>query len=179
MGGEEAVLEKAKNDFDNGDYRWTAMVLKQVVFANPDSVHGKNLLADTYEQLGYQAESGPWRAEYLQGAYELRNGVPDAGGTETASPDTINAMPPEMMFDYLGVRLNGPKHYVRRRGLAERGDREREPPIGRRIRRPARHLSVLVQHRHAAGRAGSDRGRNRSGFLHAREHLGVVGQALA
>ncbi|MGV0813599.1 alkyl sulfatase dimerization domain-containing protein [Mycolicibacterium boenickei] len=109
MGGEEAILEKAKNDFDNGNYRWTAMVLKQVVFANPDSVHGKNLLADSYEQMGYQAESGPWRSVYLQGAYELRNGVPDVAATDTASPDTINAMPPEMMFDYLSVRLNGPK----------------------------------------------------------------------
>ncbi len=109
MGGEDAVLQKAKEDFDNGNYRWTAMVLKQVVFANPDSVNGKNLLADSYEQLGYQAESGPWRSVYLQGAYELRNGVPSAGGTDTASPDTIKAMPPDMLFDYLGVRLNGPK----------------------------------------------------------------------
>ncbi|ORA33757.1 hypothetical protein BST13_19325 [Mycobacterium aquaticum] len=109
MGGEEAILQKAKNDFDNGNYRWTAMVLKHVVFANPDSVNGKNLLADSYEQMGYQAESGPWRSVYLQGAYELRNGVPTAGGTDTASPDTIDAMPPEMMFDYLAVRLNGPK----------------------------------------------------------------------
>ncbi|WP_327175838.1 alkyl sulfatase C-terminal domain-containing protein, partial [Mycolicibacterium setense] len=98
-----------KKDFDAGNYRWTATVLKQVVFANPDSVNGKNLLADSYEQMGYQAESGPWRSIYLQGAYELRNGVPTAGGTDTASPDTIAAMPPEMMFDYLGVRLNGPK----------------------------------------------------------------------
>jgi alkyl sulfatase BDS1-like metallo-beta-lactamase superfamily hydrolase len=109
MGGEDAILRKAKDDFDKGNYRWTAMVLKQVVFANPDSTDGKNLLADSYEQMGYQAESGPWRSVYLQGAYELRNGVPTAGGTDTASPDTINAMPPEMMFDYLGVRLNGPK----------------------------------------------------------------------
>ncbi|WP_235625313.1 alkyl/aryl-sulfatase [Mycolicibacterium neworleansense] len=109
MGGEDAILDKAKKDFDNGNYRWTAMVLKQVVFANPDSVNGKNLLADSYEQMGYQAESGPWRSVYLQGAYELRNGVPTSGGTDTASPDTIAAMPPEMMFDYLGVRLNGPK----------------------------------------------------------------------
>ncbi|MDX1876468.1 alkyl sulfatase dimerization domain-containing protein [Mycolicibacterium sp. 141076] len=109
MGGEDAILHKAKKDFDEGNYRWTAMVLKHVVFANPDSVNGKNLLADSYEQMGYQAESGPWRSVYLQGAYELRNGVPTAGGTDTASPDTINAMPPEMMFDYLAVRLNGPK----------------------------------------------------------------------
>ncbi|WP_244438386.1 alkyl/aryl-sulfatase [Mycolicibacterium septicum] len=109
MGGEDAILDKAKKDFDAGNYRWTAMVLKQVVFANPDSVNGKNLLADSYEQMGYQAESGPWRSVYLQGAYELRNGVPTSGGTDVASPDTISAMPPEMMFDYLGVRLNGPK----------------------------------------------------------------------
>ncbi|OBJ38716.1 hypothetical protein A5630_29010 [Mycolicibacterium mucogenicum] len=109
MGGEDAILRKAKKDFDEGNYRWTAMVLKHVVFANPDSVNGKNLLADSYEQMGYQAESGPWRSVYLQGAYELRNGVPTSGGTDTASPDTINAMPPEMMFDYLAVRLNGPK----------------------------------------------------------------------
>lgn len=109
MGGEGAILDKAKKDIDAGNYRWAAMVLKHVVFANPQSVNGKNLLADAYEQMGYQAESGPWRSVYLQGAYELRNGVPSAGGTDVASPDTINAMPPEMMFDYLGVRLNGPK----------------------------------------------------------------------
>lgn len=109
MGGEAAVLDKAKKDFDEGNYRWTAMVLKHVVFANPDNVDAKNLLADSFEQLGYQAESGPWRSVYLQGAYELRNGVPDVAATNSASPDTIEAMPPEMMFDYLAVRLNGQK----------------------------------------------------------------------
>lgn len=109
MGGEDNVLKKAKDDYDKGNYRWAAMVLKHVVFANPNSVSGKNLLADSYEQMGYQAESGSWRSIYLQGAYELRNGVPTSGGTDTASPDTIRAMPPEMLFDYLGVRLNGPK----------------------------------------------------------------------
>jgi len=109
MGGEDAILRKAKDDFDKGNYRWVAMVLKNVVFANPDSKEGKNLLADAYEQLGYQAESGPWRSVYLQGAYELRNGVPDVAATNSASPDTIKAMPPELLFDYLAVRLNGPK----------------------------------------------------------------------
>ncbi|BBX94548.1 MBL fold metallo-hydrolase [Mycolicibacterium boenickei] len=109
MGGEGSILDKAKKDFDAGNYRWTAMVLKQVVFANPDNSDAKNLLADSYEQLGYQAESGPWRSVYLQGAYELRNGVPDVAATNSASPDTIKAMPPELLFDYLGVRLNGPK----------------------------------------------------------------------
>lgn len=109
MGGADAIIDKAKKDFDNGEYRWTAMVLKHVVFADPNNTDAKNLLADSFEQMGYQAESGPWRSVYLQGAYELRNGVPSAGGTDVASPDTISAMPPEMMFDYLGVRLNGQK----------------------------------------------------------------------
>jgi alkyl sulfatase BDS1-like metallo-beta-lactamase superfamily hydrolase len=109
MGGEAEVLKKAKASFDKGEYRWVAEVLKHLVFANPDNKEGKLLLADTLEQLGYQAESGPWRSVYLQGAYELRNGVPNAGGTNTASPDTIRAMPPSMLFDYLAVRLNPEK----------------------------------------------------------------------
>jgi alkyl sulfatase BDS1-like metallo-beta-lactamase superfamily hydrolase len=109
MGGEAAVLERARRDFANGEYRWVAMALKHVVFANPGSVDGKALLADAYEQLGYQAESGPWRSVYLQGALELRNGVPKGGGVATGSPDILAAMPPEMLFDYMAVRLNGPK----------------------------------------------------------------------
>ncbi len=109
MGGEAAVLKRARADFDKGEYRWVATALKHAVFANPSSNEAKGLLADTLEQLGYQAESGPWRSVYLQGAYELRHGVPSAGGVATASPDTIKAMPPAMLFDYLAVRLNGPK----------------------------------------------------------------------
>ena len=117
MGGEAAVLKRAKADFDKGEYRWVATALKHVVFANPGSTAARNLLADTYEQLGYQAESGPWRGVYLQGAFELRNGVPKSGGLNSASPDTIKAMPPEMLFDYLAVRLNGPKAAGKKIGL--------------------------------------------------------------
>ncbi|MDX7742545.1 alkyl sulfatase dimerization domain-containing protein [Aeromonas dhakensis] len=109
MGGEQALLKKAKASFDKGEYRWVAEVLKHLVFANPNNQEGKLLLADALEQLGYQAESGPWRSVYLQGAYELRNGVPTAGGTVTASPDTIRAMSPSMLFDYLAVRINPEK----------------------------------------------------------------------
>ncbi|MNF70390.1 SCP-2 sterol transfer family protein [compost metagenome] len=107
MGGSAAVLDRAKGDFAKGEYRWVAEAAKQVVFAEPDNAEAKNLLADSFEQMGYQAESGAWRSVYLQGAYELRNGVPSAGGSVTASPDVIRAMTPEMLFDYLAVRLNG------------------------------------------------------------------------
>ncbi|WP_211327539.1 alkyl/aryl-sulfatase [Umboniibacter marinipuniceus] len=109
MGGESETLRKAQTSFDQGDYRWVAEVGKHLVFNNPANTNAKHLLADAYEQLGYQAESGPWRSVYLQGAYELRNGVPTSGGTTTASPDTIRAMTPEMVFDYLAVRLNWEK----------------------------------------------------------------------
>jgi alkyl sulfatase BDS1-like metallo-beta-lactamase superfamily hydrolase len=86
------------------------MVLKQVVFAQPTNTEAKELLADAFEQMGYQAESGPWRAEYLQAASELRHDVPtNLPVANTASPDTIRAMPPELLFDYFGVRLDGPK----------------------------------------------------------------------
>lgn len=109
MGGETQVLNKAQQSFDKGEYRWVAEVMKHAVFANPENKPARELLADALEQLGYQAESGPWRSVYLQGAYELRNGVPSAGGTQTATPDTIRAMTPDMLFDYLAVRLNSEK----------------------------------------------------------------------
>jgi alkyl sulfatase BDS1-like metallo-beta-lactamase superfamily hydrolase len=109
MGGGKAVIAKAKEDFAAGNYRWVAQVMNEVVFAEPDNKEARELQADALEQLGYQSEAGPWRSVYLQGAYELRNGIPNTGGINTASPDTIKAMPPEMLFDYLAVRLNGPK----------------------------------------------------------------------
>jgi len=109
MGGADAVVAKAKADFDKGEYRWVAEVMKQAVFADPDNVAAKHLLADAFEQLGYQSESGPWRSVYLQGAHELRNGVPDIATAGSAGPDVIRAMPPELLFDYLAVRLNAEK----------------------------------------------------------------------
>ena len=41
MGGEAAMLQKAKADFDKGEYRWVAEALKQVVFADPNSKDGQ------------------------------------------------------------------------------------------------------------------------------------------
>ncbi|MBX5159057.1 MULTISPECIES: alkyl/aryl-sulfatase [unclassified Rhizobium] len=107
MGGADNVLRQAKESFDQGDYRWVAEVVNHVVFADANNIAAKQLLADTYEQLGYQAESGPWRNFYLTGARELRQGVTELPTPNTASPDTIKAMPIEMFFDFLGVRLNG------------------------------------------------------------------------
>ena len=108
MGGAAAVIERARRDFDSGEYRWVAQVLNHVVFADAGNTEARELLADTLEQLGYQSENGVWRNFYLTGAQELRIGTLDLGARGFVSPDTIAAMPVEMLIDYLAVRLDGP-----------------------------------------------------------------------
>ncbi|WP_295797113.1 alkyl sulfatase dimerization domain-containing protein [uncultured Microbulbifer sp.] len=109
MGGVDALLKKAKAYYDKGEYRWVAQVVNHAVFADPGNQAAKNLQADALEQLGYQAESGPWRNFYLTGAKELRNGVAKLPTPNTASPDTVRAMDLDLFFDFLAMRLNGPK----------------------------------------------------------------------
>ena len=102
-------MKKAKEYFDKGEYRWVAQVVNHVVFADPNNQDAKNLQADALEQLGYQAESGPWRNFYLTGAKELRKGVKKLPTPDTASPDTVRAMNLDLFFDYLAMRLDGRK----------------------------------------------------------------------
>ena len=109
MGGAAAVIQRARDDFKQGNYRWVAQVMNQVVFAEPENRDARELAADAMEQLGYQAESATWRNAYLIGAQELRNGVPPAAGVSTLSPDLLQALTVDMYFDLMGVRLNGPK----------------------------------------------------------------------
>jgi len=109
MGGAQAVLEKARNAYAEGDYRWVAEVVNHVVFAEPQNADARKLQADALEQLGYQAESGPWRNFYLSGAQELREGVIERGVPQPGSRDIVASLTPEMLFDYLSVRLNGPR----------------------------------------------------------------------
>lgn len=73
MGGSEAVLNESQKTYAAGDYRWGAELLNHLVFAEPDNKKARELLAHTYQQLAYQAESGPWRDIYLSGAQELLN----------------------------------------------------------------------------------------------------------
>lgn len=108
-GGAAAVIEKAQADYDAGEYRWVATALNHVVFAEPDNAEAKNLLADALTQMGYQAESGPWRNFYLSGAKELRDGIVEAATPATASPDIVRNLPLGTYLDYLAVRLNHPK----------------------------------------------------------------------
>jgi alkyl sulfatase BDS1-like metallo-beta-lactamase superfamily hydrolase len=108
MGGADAVLEKARAEFEKGEYRWVAEVVNHLVFADPQNKAARELQADTLEQMGYQAESGSWRGHYLTGAQELRHGTPHPPIPGTATPDTVRAMSLTLLFNYLGMRLNGP-----------------------------------------------------------------------
>jgi alkyl sulfatase BDS1-like metallo-beta-lactamase superfamily hydrolase len=110
MGGADAVMARARDDFKAGNYRWVAEVMNQVVFADPSNKEARNLEADTLEQLGYLAESAPWRNAYLTGAQELRNGV--RGGVRALpaiDPPTLHAMTIAQVFGYLGTRVDGPR----------------------------------------------------------------------
>jgi alkyl sulfatase BDS1-like metallo-beta-lactamase superfamily hydrolase len=109
MGGVERVLAKAQDDFAAGEFRIVAEVLNHVVFAEPHNEAARLLLADTYEQLGYASESATWRNAYLFGAQELRHGMPKVPSRSPISNDTVRALHTGQLFEYLGVRLNGPK----------------------------------------------------------------------
>lgn len=105
MGGAEAVLRKARESFEAGEYRWTAQVLNHLVFADPSNDKAKNLLADALEQLGYQAESTEWRNFYLTGAQELRQGVPESSGAG-AWNKLLLAGDIQTAIEALAVRVN-------------------------------------------------------------------------
>ncbi|MFE3403997.1 alkyl/aryl-sulfatase [Streptomyces anulatus] len=108
MGGADTVVAKARDSFNSGDLRWAAEVLNHVVLTRPDHTAARELLADTYEQLGYGAENGTWRNFYLSGTTELREGR-FGTPTVTASADIIANLSPRLLFDALAVQINGPE----------------------------------------------------------------------
>ncbi len=109
MGGADALLERARKDFAKGEFRFVAQAVSHLVFADADDQAARALLADTFEQLGYAAESATWRNAYLFGAQELRQGMPKAPPRPPMPRETLAALRTEQLWDVLGVRLNGPK----------------------------------------------------------------------
>jgi alkyl sulfatase BDS1-like metallo-beta-lactamase superfamily hydrolase len=67
------------------------------------------LLADVYEQLGYQAESTSVRNTFLQGAFELRNGLPGGVPPRSTGPDVVRAMTTAQWLDFLGISMDPKK----------------------------------------------------------------------
>ena len=106
MGGEEKVLKKAYKDYELGEYQWVAEVTKQVIYANPDNKEAKYLCADALEQLGYIAESGPWRNEYLVGAQELRYGK-EPSLDSSIDDEVLDALPLDKIMYMFSVRVDG------------------------------------------------------------------------
>lgn len=76
MDGPKKIMKKAKQLYDLGKYREATEILNKLVYAQPNSVAAKDLLADVYEQIGYQKESPSVRNSFLGAAYELRRGGP-------------------------------------------------------------------------------------------------------
>ena len=108
MGGAQSLLEKARIDYKQGEYRWVAEVTNHLVFAQPDNADARALCADALEQMGFAAESATWRNAYLLGAQELRKGVPKPR-RRNVSPDMVSALPLELLLDYFAVRLQAEK----------------------------------------------------------------------
>ncbi|MEI7525428.1 MAG: alkyl sulfatase dimerization domain-containing protein [Mariniphaga sp.] len=111
MGGEAAVISKARASFKKGEYRWVAEVLKHVVFTNPNNQEARNLQADAFEQIAYQSESAIWRNLYLVGAKELRKSKQQATetGKDRRSAKYLRKLSIEAIFDYISIAIDGEK----------------------------------------------------------------------
>ncbi len=108
MGGAGKAIAAARSAFDAGDYRWAAELLNHVVFADEGNAAARTLLARTYDQLGYQAESSTWRNSYLVGAAELRDGAPKQGIVAGHMIELLAQTPIERFLDALAASLDGP-----------------------------------------------------------------------
>ena len=109
MGGAGAVLERSRDAFAAGDYRWAAELLNHVVFAQPENSEARDWLAATYEQIGFQSESGAWRSYFITAAQELRVGTPDVGDPGLGNSDFLRAVPSLDLFDALAARFDPDK----------------------------------------------------------------------
>lgn len=110
MGGADRVVDRARIDFEAGEFRWVVEALKHVVFADPSHTGARALAADAMEQLGYQAESATWRNSYLLAAKELRSKTPSATPTGIAiSADVVALLPLRSFLEYLAIRVDGVK----------------------------------------------------------------------
>jgi alkyl sulfatase BDS1-like metallo-beta-lactamase superfamily hydrolase len=106
MGGSDRIMTKGKELIGQGKYLLASEILNKLVFAQPDNQAAKDLLANAYEQLGYQKESPTLRNIFLQGAYELRNGLPGGTPQRSSGPDMIRAMSTENWLDFIGISMD-------------------------------------------------------------------------
>ena len=109
MGGAPKIMAKGKELFEKGKYLHATEILNKLVYAEPKNKEAKKLLADTFEQLGYQMESPSVRNSFLAAALELRSGFPEGVPPTVGGPDLIRAMPTEMLLDFIAIRMDSRK----------------------------------------------------------------------
>jgi alkyl sulfatase BDS1-like metallo-beta-lactamase superfamily hydrolase len=106
MGGSAAILAKAAELHDAGDYLRATEILNKLVLAEPANSDAKDALADAFEQLGYQQENPGLRNSFLAAAYELRTGIPQGAIASSSSPDVIRAMSTELFLNFLAIKMD-------------------------------------------------------------------------
>ena len=109
MGGSKNIIKRGRELFDEGKYRHAQEILNKLVWAEPGNQGGKDLLADIWEQIGYQQENPGLRNSFLAGALELRSGIPEGDSPKSSGPDMIGAMSTELFLDFVGIRMDSKK----------------------------------------------------------------------
>jgi alkyl sulfatase BDS1-like metallo-beta-lactamase superfamily hydrolase len=106
--GADKAVSAAQAAYDKGDFRWAAELLNHAVMADSNNKAAKELLARTYDQMGYMSEAATWRNAYLTGAMELREGPPSKGVSKATMLDMLNQVPTERFLEAMAGGLNGP-----------------------------------------------------------------------
>jgi alkyl sulfatase BDS1-like metallo-beta-lactamase superfamily hydrolase len=109
MGGANKIIAKGKELYEQGKYRHVQEILNKLVYAEPENQEAKDLLADAFEQFGYQQESPSVRNSFLAAALELRSGIPEGASPKTGGPDMVRAMTTNLFLDFLGIRMDSRK----------------------------------------------------------------------
>nr|MCU0780576.1 MBL fold metallo-hydrolase [Akkermansiaceae bacterium] len=109
MGGADKIVAKGRELHDQGKYKLAQEIVNKLVQAQPQNQIAKDLLADIFEQLGYQQENPGLRNSFLAAAYELRTGIPQGEIASTSSPDVIRSMSTELFLNFLGIRMDSRK----------------------------------------------------------------------
>lgn len=109
MGGAAAILARGRGLHEAGQYRLAQEIVNKLVQAEPQNQAAKDLLADIFEQIGYQQENPGLRNSFLAGAYELRSGIPEGATANSSSPDVVRAMTTELFLNFLGIRMDSRK----------------------------------------------------------------------
>jgi alkyl sulfatase BDS1-like metallo-beta-lactamase superfamily hydrolase len=109
MGGATPIIAKGRELYAAGDYKLAQEILNKLVYAEPQNQEAKELLADVFEQIGYQQESPSVRNSFLAASYELRNGIPSGASPKSSGPDIVRAMTTQLRLDFLGIRLDSNK----------------------------------------------------------------------